>query len=150
MYRYWRHIGRLLGLEDAVTARIHDHTGAAELLDLLDATTERPDEAGRVLTATLFASTSEGLARVPAPALSASAWRDLLCATARASLGDGLADGLGIQAAPVGEFLPLIAQGLGSARHVHLTNPEEGERARQRHIAIRRQRMVPDRGRVGA
>jgi hypothetical protein len=108
----------------------------------LDTVTGPPDDDSRALTAALMASASEGLARVPEPAMSAAAWRDLLGATARASLGDQVADGLGIPVAAVGEFLPLIAQGLASARRIQLTNPEEGEKARQRHIAIRRRRMA--------
>jgi hypothetical protein len=143
LYRYWRHIGGLLGVGEAVIAQVQSHADAVKLLEQLETTTEQPDDNSRTLTAALFAATSEGLARVPVPAMSAAAWRDLLGATARASLGDVMADGLGIPGTAVGEFLPLIAQGLASARQVQLTNPEEGERARQRHIAIRRQRTAP-------
>ncbi|NUR32086.1 MAG: DUF2236 domain-containing protein [Catenulispora sp.] len=142
LYRYWRHIGRLLGVDEEVIGQIQDHADAAELREELDAVTGPPDENSRALTAALMASASEGLARVPEPAMSAQAWRDLLDATARASLGDEVADGLGIPVAAAGEFLPLIAQGLASARRIQLGNPEEAERARQRHIAIRRQRMA--------
>lgn len=141
LYRYWRHIGRLLGVDDEVIGQVHDHGDAAKLLEELDTVTGTPDDNSRALTAALMASASEGLARVPEPAMSAQAWRDLLGATARASLGDEIADGLGIPVAAVGDFLPLIAQGLASARRIQLENPEEAERARQRHIAIRRQRV---------
>lgn len=145
LYRYWRHIGRLLGVDDEVIGQIRDHGDAAKLLEELDAITGAPDENSRALTGALMAAASEGLARVPEPGMSAAAWRDLLGATARASLGDEVADGLGIPVAAVGEFLPVIAQGLASARRIQLENPEEAERARQRHIAVRRVRVADSR-----
>ncbi|NUP45748.1 MAG: DUF2236 domain-containing protein [Catenulispora sp.] len=142
LYRYWRHIGRLLGLDESVMAGIHQHSDAVGLLDLLDMTTEAPDDDSRELTAALFAYASEGLARVPGVGMSARAWHDVLGAMLRASLGGRLADGLGIATTAAGDFLPLIAHGQAAARRIQLANPEEAEKARQRHIAIRRQRAA--------
>ncbi|MFL6110688.1 MAG: oxygenase MpaB family protein [Catenulispora sp.] len=141
LYRYWRHIGRLLGLDDAVTATVHEHADAAKLLDAVDRTTEAPGADSRELTVALFAYASQGLARIPDFGMSVAAWHDVLGATARAALGDQLADALGIEAASGDDFLPAFAHKQAAARRVQIADPDEAEKARQRHIAIRRQRL---------
>ena len=141
LYRYWRHIARLLGIDDAVTADIRGHAEAAELRAMVDKTAEPPGEDSRELTAALFAYASEGLARVPEFGMSSDAWWEALGAVARASLGDQVSDALGIAPMPAGEFLPPFARAQAAARRAQIADPEEAEKARQRHIAIRRQRV---------
>ncbi|NUR58428.1 MAG: DUF2236 domain-containing protein [Catenulispora sp.] len=141
LYRYWRHIGRLLGVDDAIIADIREHADAAELLAVLDKTAELPGDYSRELTAALFDYATEGLARIPELGMSSSAWRSVLGAITRASLGDQVSDALGISRTAPGDFLPPFTRAQVAARNAQIADPDEAEKARQRHIAIRRQRV---------
>ncbi|MFD5481509.1 oxygenase MpaB family protein [Streptomyces hawaiiensis] len=133
LYRYWHCVGRLMGLDDSFLLPIEDHTGAAALLDLLDSTTEPPDDNSRALTAALFDATVAAMAQAPGSTLTEAGARDLLDALTRNYHGDETADALGIRRSPVASVLPFLAAANAQARRYH-TLPAAAAQEREANI----------------
>ncbi|MGW2094190.1 oxygenase MpaB family protein [Promicromonospora sukumoe] len=122
LYRYWWYVGHLLGLDEELFLGIENHEQAGELLDLVDSTSEAPDENSRALVGALFDAATTNLAAVPRSPMDAPGWRDLLNALAGRYHGEAAA-ALGIPESPVTSVLPLLAAGEAKARRYQLQVP---------------------------
>ncbi|WP_337059393.1 oxygenase MpaB family protein [Kineococcus sp. G2] len=94
LYRYWRHLGRLLGIDPRLLAGAVDRAGAELLAERIGAVTGPPGEdsrrlarAGLEVLATALADLTPLPGRVTGP---------LVDAACRRMLGDRLADALGV------------------------------------------------------
>ncbi|GAB2469161.1 oxygenase MpaB family protein [Promicromonospora xylanilytica] len=122
LYRYWWYVGHLLGLDEEFFLAVEDHEQAGELLDLVDSTSDAPDENSRALVGALFDAATANLAAVPRSPLDASGWRALLNALAGRYHGPDAA-ALGIAESPLTPMLPLLAAAEAQARHYQLQVP---------------------------
>lgn len=135
LYRYWWYVGHLLGLGEEFFLAVEDHEQAGELLDLVDSTSDAPDENSRALVGALFDAATTNLAAVPRSSMDASGWRELLNALAGRYHGADAA-ALGIAESSLTPMLPLLAAAEAKARHYQLQVPgavqqavEDGARA---------------------
>ncbi|WP_330479370.1 DUF2236 domain-containing protein [Streptomyces platensis] len=130
LYRYWRYIAYLLGLDESFFLDVHDHATANDLQDLLDSTIAPPDDHARVLVEAAHNAASDNMAGEPTSTLTREAARDLVNALARQYLGDAQADALGIPTSPATPFLPFIEASNAWARRLHLGVPEAAAQER--------------------
>ncbi|GAA3731269.1 hypothetical protein HDA32_005658 [Spinactinospora alkalitolerans] len=137
LYRYWRHIAALVGVDPRFYLDVHDHASAGALLDLIDGTNAAPDASARALVEALVDALVSGLMggslSLPEPSV-----RTLLAALTRLMQGDEAADALGIERVDVAPFLPLLAMGNSGVRRWQRATPESWRQALAEHTEYRR------------
>ncbi|WP_432525960.1 oxygenase MpaB family protein, partial [Kineococcus auxinigenes] len=109
LYRYWRHLGLLLGVDGRLLAGAVDTAGAQLLAERIAAVTGPPSEDSRRLTRAGLEALAGALSDLmPVPARLAG---PMVRAACRAMLGDDLADQLGVprSAAAAAALRPLVA-----------------------------------------
>lgn len=109
LYRYWRCLGRLLGVDERLLADVTDHESARRL----DALVARGTGAPAVASATLTAASLTAVAAELRRTTSLPRWvgGPVLAAVVRRVHGEQLADGLGVPAAPLASkvLTPVVA-----------------------------------------
>ncbi|PSK90216.1 uncharacterized protein DUF2236 [Murinocardiopsis flavida] len=136
LYRYWRHVADLVGVDRRFSARVHDHASADALLTLVDAANDPPDDTARALVRALLDALAVPMGK--ALALPDPSVRTLLAALLRLMQGDAAADALGIEAADAAPFVPLFAMGNAGTRRWQRASPESWDAALAEYTRYRR------------
>ncbi|SDD21983.1 oxygenase MpaB family protein [Auraticoccus monumenti] len=103
LYRYWRCLGRLLGVDHRLLADVTDHDSARRLDALVARGTEAPAAASATLTAASLTAVAAELRRTTR--LPRWVGSPVLAAVVRRVHGHRLADGLGVPRAPLAAAL---------------------------------------------
>jgi hypothetical protein len=106
LYRVWRLLGRLLGIDPSLLSTITDNAAAQALLTLIDGQLSPPDENSRVLTGAML----EAIGNRLAPALGMPAPVSILLMFSLCQLfhGDQMAEQLGLQPNWTAALLPMM------------------------------------------
>ncbi|WP_345554929.1 oxygenase MpaB family protein [Streptomonospora halophila] len=137
LYRYWRHLGALLGVDPRFCADVVDHASAERVLGLLETANGRPDETAGALVHALLDALATGPLGSVLP-LQGGAVRRLLDALTRLIQGDELADALGLGAEDATPYVPLLAMANARVRRWERANGESWRQALAEHIEYRR------------
>lgn len=108
IYRLWRYLGHLLGIDPNLYGNITNHHDAAALRALLDATNEPPTRHSTQLTEAVLGVVASGMAEKTG--LPPKAARSLINALARRIHGKIKADSLGIPSSRITVALPLLTR----------------------------------------
>jgi hypothetical protein len=144
LYRFWRYLGYLLGIDPIFYRDIGDDSGAEELLDLIETTNEPPDDNSCALVAALLDVSIGHLmnALKTPPALTT----DMVHALARFIHGDALADALGIRRNEHTHLMPLIVHDNQVTRRLQRIEPGAWERMLEQNLAIYRAQLAAPSG----
>lgn len=95
LYDAWRVLGHLLGIDDAILAKVTEHAAALDLLKSMDNRVSPPDDNSRLLTKAMLQSVGHRLA--PVFGLPAETSVLLMSSFCRLFHGDDRADCLGVE-----------------------------------------------------
>ncbi|GCB52833.1 oxygenase MpaB family protein [Streptomyces sp. NL15-2K] len=133
LYQYWSYVAHLLGLDESLHKDVVDHAGARRLQDLLDATTDAPDENSTALTAAMVGAQAHAMADAPGAVLSEEQLRHLIHSVLRRAFGEEWADRLGIPGVPAAtDLMPLISHLNRQAHYWQTYSPTSAHEARRR------------------
>ncbi|MFO0561339.1 MAG: oxygenase MpaB family protein [Polyangiales bacterium] len=103
LYRFWQHVGALMGVDDRLCSAVCDDESAAELLAAIDARFGGVTDASRALTSAMLDALSMILAD-KLPMTKGMAF-ELLSEVTRRFQGDSLADALGVKRTRLGPLM---------------------------------------------
>ncbi|MEV7731695.1 oxygenase MpaB family protein [Streptomyces sp. NPDC088921] len=133
LYQYWSYVAHLLGLDERLYKDVVDHAGARRLQELLDATTDAPDENSTALTAAMVDAQAHAMAGAPGVVLSEEQLRHLIASVLRRAFGEEWGDLLGIPGVPAAtDLMPLISQLNLQAHYWQTYSPTSAHEARGR------------------
>ncbi|MFG2023456.1 oxygenase MpaB family protein [Streptomyces sp. NPDC048825] len=133
LYQYWSYVAHLLGLDESLHKDVVDHAGARRLQDLLDATTDTPDENSTALTAAMVEAQARAMAGAPGAVLSEEQLGHLIDNVLRRAFGEEWGDRLGIPGIPAAtDLMPLISQLNRQAHYWQTYSPASAHEARRR------------------
>lgn len=125
VYLLWRRIAQLLGIDPAFYGPVTGHDSAQQLLDLVTATDEAPDENSRKL---IDAAVPAFIELVREQYLPPPADRDSIHSLVRHLNGNAFADRYGISRPALYATLPLAVAGMRTTRQLQRLIPPEWER----------------------
>lgn len=132
LYQYWSYVAHLLGIDESLHKDVVDHVSARRLQDLLDATTDAPDENSTALTAAMVDAQARAMVSAPGAVLSEEQLHRLIDNVLRRAFGEEWADRLGIPDLPAAtDLLPLISQLNRQAHYWQTYSPASAHEARR-------------------